>query len=199
MNEELEASSELVRAIADIEAIHSADPELSEHKGQTLPYALIYARRMHACLLRLEPDASLALKVAAFAQHLGRWQVPRASFPNGKAGYFAWRQRMAKHQAKLVHDTLLGAGLDGEFANRVANIVAKNNLRYDAEVQTLEDVACLVFLEHELEAFAAKHAEEKVIDILRKTWKKISPRGQAAALSIKLNDEAARLLALALA
>jgi tRNAThr (cytosine32-N3)-methyltransferase len=75
-------------------------------------------------------------------------------------------------------------------------------MKTNAGSQALEDAACLVFLENEIEDFAAQHAdypEAKFVDILRKTWKKMSPAAQAAALGLKLPPGIAALVAAATA
>jgi len=65
----------------------------------------------------------------------------------------------------------------------------------------LEDAACLVFLENEIGAFAAQHADypqEKFVDILKKTWRKMSPRAQGLARGLALPEEIAQLVRQAL-
>ena len=144
---------------------------------------------MEAWVARLGPDATPLLLLAARCQHLERWSVPRANFPDGKAGYLAWRKSLYKKQADRAKDLLLQAGVAATEADEVATWVSKTGLKTNPGTQALEDAACLVFLENEIEAFAAQHADyprEKFVDIIRKTWKKISPRGQELARTLAL-------------
>ena len=58
-------------------------------------------------------------------------------------------------------------------------------------MQTLEDAAALVFLVHHLDDFLKRDdiGEEKAINIIRKTWKKMTERGHGAASALKLSPE----------
>ncbi|MCB9654827.1 MAG: DUF4202 domain-containing protein [Deltaproteobacteria bacterium] len=143
-----------------------------------------YHARMLHWVLRLEPTAGLALRLAAMAQHLGRYRYPRSDFDDGRAGYLAWRSHAAARQAEAVDDILEGLGADEPLRARVRAILLKQNLAHDPEVQTLEDAACLVFFELEFEALSHKHDETTLLRVLRKTWKKMSKRGRREALSM---------------
>ncbi|KKK25986.1 hypothetical protein AOCH_007832, partial [Aspergillus ochraceoroseus] len=132
-------------------------------------------------LLLHTPSASDALRLAVRAQHLKRWEVPRTEYPATRAGYYAWRTYLGKRQAELVREMCIAGGYEGDVAERVAALVRKEGLKpgsgsagagADAETQVLEDVACLVFLDDQLEEFQGGYAEEKVLGILRKTWTK---------------------------
>lgn len=182
------------RARALIDAAHAADPARA---GDGRPAELVYADRVEAWMVRLVPDASPALRLAARAQHLERWLVPRTTFPDGKAGYLAWRRSLYTKQAERARALLLEAGVPAEEAADVATWVSKTGLKTNPGTQALEDAACLVFLENEIGAFAAQHAEyprEKFIEILRKTWRKMSPAAQAAALGLDLPPAIATLV-----
>ena len=167
--------------MAAIDAVHAEDPE-KDTVGR--PRELVYAERMSAWLDRLAPQGSEALRLAVRCQHLRRWAIPRRGYPEGKVGYLRWRKDESLAHAALAGEILRHAGYDGQAIKRVQSLVKKERIKHDPEAQALEDVTCLVFLEHELAAFAAKHPEEKVIDILRKTWPKMSAAGQRAALGI---------------
>ena len=168
-------------ALAAIDAVHAEDPE----KGAGgRPRELVYAERMSGWLERLSPLASEALRLATRCQHLRRWAISRASYPEGKVGYLRWRKDESFAHAALAGEILRHAGYDAHAIGRVQALVRKERIKHDPEAQMLEDVTCLVFLEHELAPFAAKHPEWKVIDILRKTWPKMSAAGQGAALGI---------------
>lgn len=181
-----------------IDAAHAADPVRADD-GR--PAELVYADRVEAWVLRLQPEASELLRLAARCQHLERWSVPRASFPLGRAGYLAWRARLYVTQADRARELLLQAGVPEAEAAEAREWVAKAQLRSNAGAQSLEDAAILVFLENESAAFVAKHAEyprEKFLDILRKSWRKLSARGQEAALSLPLDEPISGLVAEAL-
>lgn len=169
-----------------IDVAHAADPK---HTPDDRPAELVYADRMETWVTRLVPDAAPLLRLAARCQHLERWSVPRTNFPEGKAGYLAWRKSLYTKQAGRARDLLRQAGVNAAEADEVATWVSKIGLKTNPGTQALEDAACLVFLENEIEAFATQHADyarEKFVDIIRKTWKKMSPRGQELARTIAL-------------
>lgn len=182
-----------------IDAAHAADPNRAVD-GR--PAELVYGERIEAWVGRLVPAASPALRLAARAQHLERWLTPRATFPEGKAAYLGWRRSLYSKQAERARALLLEAGVPAADAADVATWVSKTGLKTNAGTQALEDAACLVFLENEIGAFAAQHAEyprEKFIEILRKTWRKMSPAAQAFALALDLPPSIAALVRDALA
>ena len=179
------------RARDAIDALHAEDPK-QEPDG--VPAELAYARRMTAALERLRPDASEALRLAVRAQHLQRWRIPRADYPAGKAGYHAWRTAQMKQHAELAAAAVRDAGYDEATAERVARLVRKKDRATDSEAQALEDAACLVFLETQLGDFAAGREEAQLIDILQKTWRKMSERGRALALALPMDDDARALV-----
>jgi len=169
-----------------IDAAHAADPARAPD-GRAAEQ--VYADRMEAWVVRLVPAASPLLRLAARSQHLERWLVPRASYPMDKPGYLAWRRSLYTKQAERARSLLLEAGVSAAEAAEVATWVSKSGLKTNPGTQTLEDAACLVFLENEISAFAAQHADyprEKFIDILRKTWRKMSPGAQEAARNLAL-------------
>jgi tRNAThr (cytosine32-N3)-methyltransferase len=182
------------RAREAIEAAHAADPHRA---ADGRPAESVYAERMEAWVTRLVPEASLLLRLAARCQHLERWLVPRGSFPEGKAGYFAWRKSLYASQAARAQGILLAAGVSAAEAAEAATWISKTGLKTNAGTQALEDAACLVFLENEIGSFAAQHADyprEKFIDIVRKTWRKMSAGAQQAALGLALPPAIAELV-----
>jgi tRNAThr (cytosine32-N3)-methyltransferase len=182
------------RARASIDAAHAADPARAAD-GRAAE--LVYADRMEAWVTRLVPDAPALLRLAARCQHLQRWSVPRATYPLDKAGYHAWRRSLYTKQAERARALLLEAGVPAAEAAEVATWVSKTGLKTNSGTQALEDAACLVFLENEIHAFAAQHADyprEKFVDILRKTWRKMSPAAQQAALALDLPEAIAGLV-----
>jgi hypothetical protein len=167
-------------AIAAFDRENARDPNVEGGR----PKELVQAERLDAWVRRLAPDASEALLLAARCQHLRRWEIARSSFEEGRVGYLQWRTELARFHAAESGKILAALGYDPETIERVKKINAKQGLRSDPEVQSMEDALCLSFLEHELEAFAARHADDKIVEILRKTWKKMSPRGREAALEL---------------
>lgn len=186
----------LEKAYAAIDAANAADPARVEVDGRSVPAAVLYGQRMTQVLARFRPDAGDALKIAARGQHIERFTIPRETYPAGKAGYFRWRTDLKNvHERRLV-EILRALGCDAAFAERVGRIVRKDRLKQDADMQVLEDVAVLVFLTYELDAFLAKHRPEpeKVAGILAKTWGKMSAEGHAAALALDLPQQVVELL-----
>jgi Domain of unknown function (DUF4202) len=175
-------SDRLQRALAAIDAANACDPNLEAGE----PAALLYGRRMSEALAVFAPGASEAPRIAARGQHIERWQSPRREFPEGRAGYIAWRNAAKKRHAERLAEILAACGYDETTIARVGALVRKENLRRDGEAQTLEDVACLVFLRHYAEGFAAEHEGEKVFDIMVKTLRKMSPAARATALNFSL-------------
>jgi len=175
---------------------HREDPRTIVVEGREVPWSLYYHRRMSHWLNRLEPQAGEPLKLAARCQHLRRWTIPRTDYPEGRAGYRKWREDLARFHADEAGQTLRRCDYDETVIERVGDLLLKKNLKTDPEAQTLEDVICLVFLENEFTEFSRKHAEEKLLMILRKTWAKMSPRGHREALRLVecLPEEAGRLL-----
>lgn len=182
-----------------IDALHAGDPERAVVDGESVPAELLYARRMSAALEQRCPDASDALRLAARAQHLCRFRTPRSHYPEGRAGYLRWRTEQAKAHAALAAETLREAGYDDADIARVESLIRKKRLAADPEAQALEDTACLVFLESYLPDFARGRERAQVVDILQKTWRKMSERGRELALGLELMAEARALVEEALA
>lgn len=168
-------SEKFSKAADELAKLHAADP-----RGE----ASTYHDTVASWVERLEPTASEALRLAARCQHLLRFQTPRESYPQGVVGYKRWRTDLMRKQAAAAAELLRSAGYDDAMASRVSDLVMKKGLATDREAQVLEDAVCLTFLELELERFAAKHGDDKVIDILKKTWRKMTPAGHEAALKL---------------
>ncbi len=186
-------------AFSLFDAYNHTDPHTLQYEGTEYPVELFYAIQLHKWVLALEPDAPEKLVLASRAQHIGRWTVPRNSYPEGKAGYYKWRTDLAGFHATKAGELMKEAGYNEEEIQDVQQIILKKNLKSDAEVQTMEDALCLVFLEFQFEEFMHKHPEEKVIDIVRKTWGKMSEKGQKTALGLSFSEEAAGVIGKALA
>ncbi len=196
----LAAMERFATALAAIDAVHAEDPTIERDGARDAPAELLYAERMTARLEAIAPEASEALRLAARAQHLARFRVPRASQPDGRAGYLEWRTEQQRAHAALAREILERAGYDETEAARVHALVSKKGLATDPEAQQLEDCACLVFLEHYLEPFARNETDDDVIAILQKTWtRKMTESGRAHALRLVLEPRARDLVARALA
>ena len=172
---------------AAINRIDAANCEM--YQGQQRPRELLYSERMTAWLARMAPNASEPVRLAARAQHIRRWEIPRNSYPMDRNGYRCWRTDLGKFHAETAGRILRSVGYDETTIERVGSLLRKERLKTDPDCQLLEDVICLVFLEYELADFAKKHDEEKLIHILRRTWKKMSLRGHKAALALPLADD----------
>jgi hypothetical protein len=174
-------------AIARFDAANAEDPNRDSVGGRERPKELLYAERLTAMLARYAPDAPEALRLAARCQHIQRWKIPRADYPMTRPGYHQWRTRLRDLHADLAGTILREVGYDDAIIARVGSLIRKVALKSDPEVQALEDVVDLVFLESYLEDFVAKHPdydEAKFVDILKKTANKMSARGREAALTL---------------
>lgn len=191
-------TSPFIKTLELIDSANRKDPNL-EIDGETQrPKELLYSERMSTCLAEFAPDASEHLRIAARGQHIERWTSPRSNYPEGRTGYKKWRAELGLFHARRVGELMQEAGYGEEDIKRTQYLVQKRGLGRDPETQCLEDVICLVFIRHYLEEFAAKHDEEKLIDIIRKTWAKMSEAGHAAALKIPLSDSMRDLVGKAL-
>jgi hypothetical protein len=189
-------SASFAQALAAIDAVHAEDPEKD---GAGVAKELAYAQRMSVRLETLAPQASDVLRLAVRCQHLRRWSIARSAFPGDKVGYLRWRKESAIAHAALAAEILAQAGYGADTVQRVQSLIKKERVKHDAEAQLLEDAACLVFLEFEFAAFAPKHDEAKLLDILRKTWPKMSPQAQQQALGLQLPAHLRALVGKALA
>ena len=189
----------LSTAIARIDAANGADPHRIPLDGADVPAELAYGQRMSAMLARVYPEASEALQLAARAQHIRRWEVPRSSYPMDRGGYLRWRKELGRKHAEWAGEILAACGYGEEEIARVGSLLRKENLRRDPETQALEDVAALVFLAHYAEDFAAKHPPEKVVSILAKTLAKMSEHGKRAATTLDLSPAVRHALEAAIA
>lgn len=181
----IDATTRCQQVIALIDQANSADPNMDE--GQ--PKELLYSQRMSAMLQRFSPDADEVAQLAVRAQHIRRWVVPRDSYPATREGYLMWRKGLYKFHADEAGRLMHQAGYDEVMIERVKSAVSKRGIKANADTQLLEDVSALVFIEHYLLAFSqtkADYDEAKWIDIIAKTWKKMSVAAQAFALSGKL-------------
>jgi hypothetical protein len=185
-------------AIARFDAANATDPNLEPVAGQDYPKELLYAQRKSVWLEKLAPDSSEVVQLAVRCQHIRRWTIPRSDYPMNREGYKSWRTTLAGFHADTAAEILREVGYEEATIERVGTLLRKKRLKLDPEVQLLEDVICLVFLEYYLIAFAPQHDEEKLLEIIRKTWRKMSPRGHQAALGLTLPPEVGRVVEKAL-
>lgn len=191
-------STKFEKAIAFIDQKNSEDPNTVIFEDTEFPKELLYSQRMTTKLLDIEANASEELQIAVRAQHICRWSIKRKSYSMDKIGYFQWRNDLKKLHSELTSEILNNVGYSEEFINRTSFLINKKLIKKDTETQTLEDVACLVFLQYYLEDFIAKHTDEKIIDILQKTWGKMSTKGQELALKTNLSPHSLNLVKKAL-
>ena len=179
---------------------HEEDPnQWKQGDGARIPYEVHYSQKMESFLQKRAPDASGVLKLAVCGQHFRRWEVPRDSYPMTRVGYHTWRTYLKKRQAQLVGPILDECQFPLADTQRCMALIEKEGLKQgEEEVQILEDVACLVFLDDQFEAFKEKHDDEKIVTILKKTWAKMSPRGREMALELPMTDECRLLVEKAL-
>lgn len=184
MSERVDASAATNAALAAFASMHADDPERIEVKGEPLSWSVHYHARLRHWVEHLDPNASDALRLAAACQHVRRWTIPRGDYPVGPLGYKKWRSTLALFHADEAERVLRDAGFGDDTVARVRALLVKKGLKTDPEVQLFEDAICLTFLENQLADFAGRHDDDKVVDILRKTWAKMTPRGHAAALDL---------------
>ncbi len=190
--------SRFQQAIRKIDHENNQDPNREIFKGREYPKEFLYAQRMTGWLEKLAPDASEALQLAARSQHICRWIIPRDEYPMDRKGYLLWRTELKKFHSQKTGDILEECGYDGPTIQRVQSLILKEKMKIDPQSQLLEDVICLVFLESYFDDFSHKHQEEKVISIIRKTWKKMSELGHQEALKLQLPPEADQIMSKAL-
>jgi len=192
------AASRLGQALAAIDAANAEDPHTIDVRGDLRPKELAHAELMTEWLVQLDPKADEAQQLAARAHHLRRWTLPRASYPDGRAGYLRWRTTLRKQHATEVAGLLEAVGYGKDTIARVQAIIRKEALATDPQVQTHEDALCLVFLETQLAALADDLGDEKMLDVIRKTAAKMSPAALAQVSALPMRDQDRSLIEQAL-
>jgi hypothetical protein len=187
-----------IAALARFDAENSKDPKTVVCEEVAQPHELVYSRWLTDWVLRLAPEASEPLRLAARCQHLCRWEIPRDSFPATRAGYLKWRQTLKEFHADTAASILREVGYGNDFIDQVRALNLKKNFPADPECRVLEDALCLVFLEHQFADLATKATEEKMITALQKCWAKMTPDAHAEALKLNYSATERRLLELAL-
>jgi hypothetical protein len=173
---------------------NSRDP----NREDSQPRELLYSQRLADWVLRLAPNASETLRLAARCQHICRWQIPRDTYSMTRAGYLKWRADLKKFHAQKSGEILREVGYDEETIRRVQDLNLKKNFPNDPETQILEDALCLVFLEFQLADLAAKTADDKTINALQKSWGKMTEAAHTKALKLNYGEREKALLQRAL-
>ena len=185
------------KAIALFDAYNANDMHQETSGDKIFPKEFLYAVRMTEKLNHYAPDSPEQVRLAARCQHIGRWEIPRESYPMDRKGYLQWRSQLALHHAKIAEGILTECSYDQAMIDQVKFLLQKKQLHQNPDTQLLEDVICLVFIEFYLQDFAHQHEDEKVIDILKKTLKKMSAKAIDAAVKIPVSGEVKKLIALA--
>jgi len=205
MEKSMSKTELLDRVIELIDAANEADPNTeTDENGKEWPKELLYSHRMSDMLARFKPDADDVAKISMRGQHIQRWKSARSDYPMNRQGYLQWRTHLYKFHANTTAELMQQVGYDEESIERVKKAIGKKGIKVNPDTQLLEDVTDLVFIEHYMLAFAEKHPEydeDKWLDIIRKTWQKMSESGQQFALSgsIKLPEALVPLIQKALA
>jgi len=184
--------------IKDIDEYNSRDPNREIFEDKMSNCEVVYSIRVTRWVQRLVESPSSELLVAARGAHIGRWEVPRKRYPEGLKGYYEWKTFLLQYHAEKVIEILKFYKIDPITITAISNIITRKNLKENSDAQALEDAVCLVFLEIQLLPLMAKTTEDKVINAIQKTWKKMSLRGQEMALSIELPKEAKQVIKKAL-
>ena len=170
-----------------INQANSEDPnKVVDSENKEWPKELLYSHHMSDMLERFAPESDDEMRLAIQAQHIQRWKSPRSDYPMNRKGYHQWRTALYTFHADTVAALMEQAGYVEDSLERVKLAVGKKALKKNPDTQLLENIAALVFIEHYMLEFAGKHPEydeAKWIDIIRKTWRKMSPTAQEFALS----------------
>ena len=185
-------------ALARFDQENSRDPNTEEAGGKRYPRELLYAQWLTDWVVRLCPQASEELRLAARCQHLCRWMVPRDSFPMTRAGYLRWREELKEFHAGKAGEILRAVGYPEPSISRVRALNLKKDFPNDPEARVLEDALCLVFLEHQFGSLAEKTSDDKMINALQKSWKKMSPYAREIAHRLQFAPRQQALLTRAL-
>lgn len=187
------------KAISLMDEMNKKDPNVEIYEGTTYAKEYLYGTRMSKKLEEFMPNAPESLKLAVRCQHICRWEIPRNSYPMDRVGYLKWRNELKKLHAQKAAEILSTVGYEQEVIDEVQFLLQKKQLKKNELTQAIEDVICLVFLEFYFDEFAAKHTEEKIIDIVQKTWTKMSEKGHDAALQLPFSASGLALVQKALA
>ncbi len=185
-------------AIANIDAANVEDPQRITVGGKERPKELVHAELATGWVLRLRSEAPETLILAARAHHIRRWQIPRSTYPANREGYLQWREGLYQFHADTAADILHDCGYEDAIIARVGSLIRKERIKTDPDAQTLEDALCLVFFETQLDDVAEQLDEDRLLRVLRRTWRKMSDAGRDAALALPLSARARAALERAL-
>jgi uncharacterized protein YhhL (DUF1145 family) len=191
-------SEKFKKAIQRFDEANALDPNAALFEGKEYPKELIYAERMTGQLNKFAPNSSEVLQLTVRCQHICRWEIPRDSYEMNRIGYLNWRKDLKDFHAKKAAEILQEVGYNNELIKEVEFLLLKKQLKKNTDTQTLEDVVCLVFLEFYFLKFSKKYSEEKLIDIIQKTWKKMSNKGHKSALALNFTESQLELITKAL-
>jgi hypothetical protein len=186
------------KSLERFDAENARDPNLEDDGGVRHPRELLYARRLTDWVLKLAPEASESLRLAARCQHICRWIIPRETYPMTRAGYLRWRNDLKQFHARKSAGILREAGYGEAMIEQVRDLNLKKNFPAEAESRILEDALCLVFLEFQFADLARKTAADKIINAVQKTWQKMTPAARERALALPFGTEEKRLIQQAL-
>ncbi len=181
-------SNKLALAFEQFDEFNRQDIHTFVWEDETFPQEYFMALRLYEWVLKLDPDASEALLLASRSQHIGRWLIPRSDYPEGKAGYLTWRKDLGKFHAEKAASILAAIGYEEEVIAKVKQIITKQKIKQNADVQTIENALCLVFLQYQYEAFHPKYDHEKMVEILRKSLLKMDSLGHSFALQLPYSE-----------
>lgn len=196
--ENFQDSARFVAAIRRFDEENSRDPNSEIVDSGAQPRELLYARRLSDWVLKLSPDASEPLRLAARCQHLCRWTIPRDSYPMTREGYLQWRTTLKKFHAQRAGEILREIGCGDDVIARVQSLNLKKNFPADPESRVLEDALCLVFLQYQFADLANKTERDKMLVVLQKSWRKMTPQARDAALKLEYPPREKELLEAAL-
>ncbi len=191
--------NKLERAFQLFDSYNQEDPVTIVWEGKDYPENYFYALQLYQWVKKLSPGAGEALLLASRCQHIGRWQIPRTQYPEGKAGYLRWRTELSRFHASIAGDILKKAGYDDQAILAVQRINRKENIKTDNDMQIMEDALCLVFLQFQFDDFVEKHEEGKVIRVLQKSWHKMDQQGRDAAMTLSYHEKSRGIIDKALA
>ncbi|MVN90851.1 DUF4202 domain-containing protein [Mucilaginibacter aquatilis] len=192
--------SKLQAALQLFDSYNQQDPRVLNNDGKSYPQEYFYALKLYDWIIKLDADASNELILASRCQHIGRWEIPRESYPEGRDAYLKWRKDLALHHAAVAGKLLMKAGYNDTDIERVVQIVLKKRIKVDTDVQTMENALCLVFLQYQYDDFRLKYENEpeKMINILYKSLLKMDAHGHHFALQLDYSAGGFRLVQQAL-
>jgi len=189
-------SNRFQTALRRFDEENARDPNRVAFAGssKSRPRELVYSQWLTDWVQRLDPQASEPLRLAARAQHLCRWEIPRSAFPQTRDGYLQWREALKKFHAQKTGDILRDVGYSEDMIASVQDLIRKKNFPADPEARVIEDALCLVFLQRQFAELAAKNSDQKMVSVLQKSWKKMTPKAQQLAMTLAYSPKEKRLL-----